>query len=385
MRKLLALMLLALPLAAQVQTINATDNGAVSLSKINGNFSYLNVNVNSLSSSKTARWYGSGAPGSFPLSVRGDFYQDITNLLTYQCWSLTACSGVSPSAWQLVSGGGGGAVARVFGRTGSVVAQSGDYTTDLVVESGSLYFTTGRAQAAISASAPLGYSGGALSLPMWGTGTRPVAANALGTSGNCVQWLASGLGDAGASCGSGSGLGFGPSGSPVSETPAGTLNGVNAAFALTYTPVSATLWLTRNGIVQKAGVDYTLSSNTITFTFIPQTGDILLANYYTAGSTCSTCTNAIAYGTAALGTSSIASGACATTVTVSASGVASTDAIQVSFNADPTSTTGYLPSTSGMLTIIPWPTTNNVNFKVCNNTLASITPGSVTLNWRVAR
>jgi hypothetical protein len=38
-----------------------------------------------------------------------------------------------------------------------------------------------------------------------------------------------------------------------------------------------------------------------------------------------------------------------------------------------------------MLTIIKWPTTNNVNFKVCNNTLSSITPGAITLNWRVLR
>jgi hypothetical protein len=40
---------------------------------------------------------------------------------------------------------------------------------------------------------------------------------------------------------------------------------------------------------------------------------------------------------------------------------------------------------SGMLAIIKYPTANNVNFKVCNNTSASITPGAVTLNWRVSR
>ena len=93
----------------------------------------------------------------------------------------------------------------------------------------------------------------------------------------------------------------------------------------------------------------------------------------------------IAAGTAALGTSSISSGACASAVTVSASGVATTDNIQTTFNADPTSTTGYEPSSSGMLAIIPYPTSGNVNFKVCNNTASSITPGAVTLNWRVVR
>lgn len=40
---------------------------------------------------------------------------------------------------------------------------------------------------------------------MWGSGSRPVAANALGTSGNCVAWGSVGLVDAGAPCGSGSG------------------------------------------------------------------------------------------------------------------------------------------------------------------------------------
>lgn len=93
----------------------------------------------------------------------------------------------------------------------------------------------------------------------------------------------------------------------------------------------------------------------------------------------------IAKGTAALGTGAISSGACASAVTVSATGVVTTDSIATTFNADPTSTTGYTPSTGGMLTIIPYPTANNVNFKVCNNSSSSITPGAVTLNWSVNR
>ena len=42
---------------------------------------------------------------------------------------------------------------------------------------------------------------------MWGTGSKPVAAAGLGISGNCVQWGAAGIGDAGAPCGTGSGSG----------------------------------------------------------------------------------------------------------------------------------------------------------------------------------
>jgi hypothetical protein len=46
-------------------------------------------------------------------------------------------------------GGGGGNVSSVFGRTGSVSAQTGDYTTDLVTEGTNLYFTDERAQDAV--------------------------------------------------------------------------------------------------------------------------------------------------------------------------------------------------------------------------------------------
>jgi hypothetical protein len=42
---------------------------------------------------------------------------------------------------------------------------------------------------------------------MWGSGTKPVAAIALGVSGNCVEWGSAGIGDTGAPCGSGSGGG----------------------------------------------------------------------------------------------------------------------------------------------------------------------------------
>ncbi len=93
----------------------------------------------------------------------------------------------------------------------------------------------------------------------------------------------------------------------------------------------------------------------------------------------------IASGTAAMGTGAISSGACATVVTSTATGVASTDVLVASFNGDPTAVTGYVPSTSGMLTIIAYPTSGNVNFKTCNNTGSSVTPGAITLNWMVMR
>lgn len=95
--------------------------------------------------------------------------------------------------------------------------------------------------------------------------------------------------------------------------------------------------------------------------------------------------NTIASGTSALGTGAITSATCATLVTTSAPGVVTTDVVMASFNANTDAVTGYVPLTSGMLTIKGYPTANNVNFSVCNNTSGSITPGAVTLNWRVER
>jgi len=96
-------------------------------------------------------------------------------------------------------------------------------------------------------------------------------------------------------------------------------------------------------------------------------------------------TQTIAAGTAVLGTSAITSGACATAVTATATNTATTDTISFTPNADITAVTGYAPVTTGGLAIYPYPTANNVNFKVCNPTSSSITPGAVTLNWRVTR
>jgi len=90
-------------------------------------------------------------------------------------------------------------------------------------------------------------------------------------------------------------------------------------------------------------------------------------------------------GTSALGTGAITSATCATAVTTAATGITTTDVVRWGFNGDPTAVTGYAPVTSGALTIFAYPTANNVNFKVCNLTTGSITPGAITLNWQWGR
>lgn len=99
---------------------------------------------------------------------------------------------------------------------------------------------------------------------------------------------------------------------------------------------------------------------------------------------CATCTVTVAHGTQALGTSAITNNTCATIITTAATGVATTDNLMADFNADPTGVTGYNPS-GGLLTIIKFPSSNNVNFYVCNKSGADITPGAISLNWRVVR
>lgn len=108
-------------------------------------------------------------------------------------------------------------------------------------------------------------------------------------------------------------------------------------------------------------------------------------NCFTNSGSGSGTVNVIASGATAMGTAAIGSGACATTVTVGASGVATSDPIQISPASNLNSVTGYSPSVNGGLALTWYPTSNNVNFAVCNWSNASITPGAVTINWKVMR
>jgi len=66
------------------------------------------------------------------------------------------------------------------------------------------------------------------------------------------------------------------------ETPAGTTDGGNANFTLSYAPSpAASLSLYRNGILMKQGSDYTASGNVVTFlpVNIPMPSDTLTAYY----------------------------------------------------------------------------------------------------------
>lgn len=99
-----------------------------------------------------------------------------------------------------------------------------------------------------------------------------------------------------------------------------------------------------------------------------------------------TSTQTIANGQASIPVTALAGNSCdASATTATATGAATTDTATVSYASDPTGVTGYGGGTNGGITISAWLTSNTFNFKRCNQTASSITPGALSLNWRVTR
>ena len=65
------------------------------------------------------------------------------------------------------------------------------------------------------------------------------------------------------------------------ETPSGSINGSNTSFTIANTPTAGTVKLYLNGVRQKSGAgnDYTISTNTITMTTAPVSGDVMIVDY----------------------------------------------------------------------------------------------------------
>lgn len=64
------------------------------------------------------------------------------------------------------------------------------------------------------------------------------------------------------------------------ETPAGTINGLNASFTLAQTPAVGAELVFLNGVHLTRNQDYTLSGDTLTLTLPPVLGDQLRVTYY---------------------------------------------------------------------------------------------------------
>ena len=137
------------PLAAQLQTV---DNELMSTArvKINANFSYLDGGK--------MHYAGTWSSSTTYAAQEVVQYSSVT-YISLAGSNLNHQPDVSALWWVAVgsSGGGGGAVSSVFGRTGDVVATSGDYDTLKVTENTNLYFTQARARAAFSGTSPVNY------------------------------------------------------------------------------------------------------------------------------------------------------------------------------------------------------------------------------------
>jgi hypothetical protein len=59
-------------------------------------------------------------------------------------------------------------------------------------------------------------------------------------------------------------------------------------------------------------------------------------------------------------------------------GLTTSSAFSTAFATDPSTVNGW--GSTGGLTFVAWPTADTLNWRVCNVTAATITPGAMTLN-----
>ncbi|HWR52192.1 MAG TPA: hypothetical protein VN428_13860 [Bryobacteraceae bacterium] len=120
--------------------------------------------------------------------------------------------------------------------------------------------------------------------PLKGPGYAPSRAAAIAPDGT-IEAVAGSLEDCVRVDGT-----AGPCGAPAStgpgfvdaETPAGVVDGVNAAFTLSQTPTPPeSVTVHRNGVLQRQALDYSLVGNALAFVgaALPQPGDVLVTSY----------------------------------------------------------------------------------------------------------
>ena len=157
-------------------------------------------------------------------------------------------------------------------------------TGDVASAAGGVVTMVGRVNgASLPASAVLiGTNANSQIVPqtMWGAGTKPVAAAALGVSGDCVQWSSAGIGDTGSPCGSGSGSGGANTlgyyfVSQSANEPANAVNLGALSSGLLKVSVSGGVATPSNAI---AGTDYVTPGGSITGTAANVTGTVAIGN-----------------------------------------------------------------------------------------------------------
>lgn len=125
------------------QVTNAADKSSVTKQSFTAGLSGVDFTATGITGAvSTTRYAGgttSGAPVAGTFSV-GDYVVTLDGSM----WIATASG--TPGTWVAV-GSRNNLVPSVFGRTGAIVATSGDYSTNLVTENTNLYFTDARVRA----------------------------------------------------------------------------------------------------------------------------------------------------------------------------------------------------------------------------------------------
>jgi streptogramin lyase len=119
---------------------------------------------------------------------------------------------------------------------------------------------------------------------------------------------------------------------------------------------------------------------------IPSTASAVVTIYCRLNGTTTTCVGPpagaaypVANTTFTTSTSSVAANTCNSTVQVAMTGVTTAMTFTISASADTASAAGW--GSTGGLILDPWPTSGYLNYKICNQTPATIsTPGAVTFN-----
>jgi hypothetical protein len=79
-----------------------------------------------------------------------------------------------------------------------------------------------------------------------------------------------------------------------------------------------------------------------------------------------------------VGTAAIPANSCAVAASVTMPGVTTASTFSITATSDISATAGWNEQGTGKLYFSPWPTANTLNYRVCNPTAVSITPGAVT-------
>jgi hypothetical protein len=299
--------------------------------------------------------------------------------------------GAAGSTGATGSAGSTGAAGAGYAATSTTsLATAGSGSKSFTTQSG-LAYTVGARIRATSAGTAEWMEGVVTS---YATTTLAATMDLNSGTGTHADWNINLAGERGATGATGSAGATGATG-PAGPTGSGSGDVLGPA---TNTDLFVPQWDGANTKTLKNGIAVAQAATANTIAQRNSSGELIAANTVATGKTAmatdtavqlsqlpASVTLTIASGTSALGTSAISANSCATVVTTSATGTATTDVITWTPNADISGVTGYAVASTDGLIIFPYPSSNNVNFKVCNGTASSITPGAVTLNWAVRR